>query len=39
MLSVGDKLPSFNLKAVTSLEKDKEFKQITDKDYSGRSGR
>jgi lipoyl-dependent peroxiredoxin subunit C len=36
MLSVGDKLPAFNLKAAVSLEKDKEFKQITDKDYSGK---
>jgi peroxiredoxin (alkyl hydroperoxide reductase subunit C) len=36
MLSVGDKLPAFNLKATVSLEKDKEFRQITDKDYSGK---
>ena len=36
MLTVGDKLPAFNLKAAVSLEKGKEFKQITDKDYSGK---
>jgi len=36
MLTVGDKLPAFNLKAAVSLEKGKEFKQITDQDYSGK---
>ena len=36
MLSIGDKLPAFDLKATVSLEKGKEFKQITDKDYSGK---
>ena len=36
MLSIGDKLPAFNLKSTVSLEKGKEFKQITDKDYSGK---
>ena len=36
MLTVGDKFPSFALKAVVSLEKNKEFKEITDKDYAGK---
>jgi|SRR5581483_9679433 len=36
MLSIGDKLPAFDLKAAVSLEKGKEFKRITDKDYSGK---
>ena len=36
MLSIGDKLPAFDLKATVGLEKGKEFKQITDKDYSGK---
>ncbi len=36
MLTVGDKLPAFDLKAAVSLEKGKEFKQITDKDFSGK---
>jgi len=36
MLTIGDKLPSFNLEAAVSLEAGKEFKKITDKDYSGK---
>jgi lipoyl-dependent peroxiredoxin subunit C len=36
MLSVGDKLPAFDLQAVTSLEKGKEFKHITNNDYPGK---
>jgi alkyl hydroperoxide reductase subunit AhpC len=36
MLTVGDKFPEFDLKAVVSLEKDREFKQITHKDFSGK---
>ena len=34
MLTIGDKFPSFKLKAAVSLEKGKEFKDITDADYS-----
>ena len=36
MLTVGDKFPPFHLKAAVSLEKGKEFKDITDKDYAGK---
>jgi len=36
MLTVGDTLPSFNLTAVTSLEKDKEFTQITHGSHPGK---
>ena len=36
MLTVGDKFPEFKLKAVVSLEKDKEFKEISEKDYEGK---
>ncbi len=36
MLTVGDKLPEFKLKAVVDIEKGKEFKDISDKDYSGK---
>jgi peroxiredoxin (alkyl hydroperoxide reductase subunit C) len=36
MLTVGDKLPNFNLKAVVSLEKEKEFQDITESTYKGR---
>jgi peroxiredoxin (alkyl hydroperoxide reductase subunit C) len=36
MLTVGDKFPDFNLKAVVSLEKDKEFKDLTERDYAGK---
>ena len=36
MLTVGDKFPAFHLKAAVSLEKGKEFKDITEKDYAGK---
>jgi lipoyl-dependent peroxiredoxin subunit C len=36
MLTVGDQLPSFSLKAVTSIEKGQEFTTITDKSYEGK---
>ena len=36
MLTVGDKLPSFNLQSVVSLEAGKEFTTITDATYSGK---
>jgi alkyl hydroperoxide reductase subunit AhpC len=36
MLTVGDKFPDFDLKGVVSLEKDKEFRQITSKEFPGR---
>ena len=36
MLTIGDKFPAFHLKAAVSLEKGKEFKDITDKDYAGK---
>ena len=36
MLSVGDKFPEFKLQGVVSLEKGKEFKDISDKDFSGK---
>jgi peroxiredoxin (alkyl hydroperoxide reductase subunit C) len=36
MLTIGDKLPSFQLQAVTSREKGKEFSEITDKSYEGK---
>ena len=36
MLTVGDKFPAFNLKAAVSLEKGKEFKDITEKDHAGK---
>jgi len=36
MLTVGDKLPDFNLQSVVSLEKGKEFKQIDAKAYPGK---
>ncbi|MFB1481226.1 peroxiredoxin [Corallococcus sp. RDP092CA] len=36
MLTVGDKLPQFNLKAVVSLEKGKEFKDISNADQKGK---
>lgn len=36
MLGVGQKFPEFNLKATVSLEKGKEFKDITNKDYEGK---
>jgi peroxiredoxin (alkyl hydroperoxide reductase subunit C) len=36
MLTVGDKFPSFDLQAVVSLDKDKEFRRVTGDDYPGR---
>jgi peroxiredoxin (alkyl hydroperoxide reductase subunit C) len=36
MISVGQKFPAFSLKATVSLDKDKQFKTITDQDYSGK---
>ena len=36
MLTVGDKLPAFNVTGVVSLEKGKEFKQIDQNTYSGK---
>src|SRR5687768_17448763 len=36
MLTVGDKIPAFNLTAVVSLEKGKEFKEITQDSYKGK---
>jgi lipoyl-dependent peroxiredoxin subunit C len=36
MLTVGDKLPEFKLQAVVSLEKGKEFHEISDRDYKGK---
>jgi peroxiredoxin (alkyl hydroperoxide reductase subunit C) len=36
MLTVGDKFPSFKQKAVVSLEKGKEFREVTDADDPGR---
>jgi lipoyl-dependent peroxiredoxin subunit C len=36
MLTVGDKFPSFDLQAVVSLDKDKEFGRVTGNDYPGR---
>ncbi|HLT29104.1 MAG TPA: peroxiredoxin [Myxococcaceae bacterium] len=36
MLTIGDKFPAFNLKAVTSLEKGKEFSDITLDTYKGK---
>jgi lipoyl-dependent peroxiredoxin subunit C len=36
MLTVGDKFPEFQLEAVTSLEKAKEFQTITNKSYPGK---
>ncbi|MBF5043875.1 peroxiredoxin [Aggregicoccus sp. 17bor-14] len=36
MLTVGDKIPEFKVKAVVSMEKGKEFQDITDKDYKGK---
>ncbi|MBZ4335264.1 peroxiredoxin [Corallococcus interemptor] len=36
MLTVGDKLPQFKLKAAVSLEKGKEFKDITNEDQKGK---
>ena len=36
MLTVGDKLPPFSLQAVVSLDKGKEFTEITDASYPGK---
>jgi peroxiredoxin (alkyl hydroperoxide reductase subunit C) len=36
MLTVGDKIPAFNLKAVVGLEKGKEFKDINQDTYKGK---
>ncbi|HEY7515556.1 MAG TPA: peroxiredoxin [Vicinamibacteria bacterium] len=36
MLTVGDKLPSFNLQSVVSLEKGKEFREISDRSFEGK---
>jgi peroxiredoxin (alkyl hydroperoxide reductase subunit C) len=36
MLSIGDRIPNFKLKAVVSLEKGKEFSEITDKSNAGK---
>jgi peroxiredoxin (alkyl hydroperoxide reductase subunit C) len=35
MLTVGDKLPTFDVQAVVSLEKGKEFQQVTNATYAG----
>jgi alkyl hydroperoxide reductase subunit AhpC len=35
MIGVGEKFPAFSLTATVSLDKDKQFKTITDQDYSG----
>ncbi len=35
MLTVGDKLPAFDVQAVVSLEKGKEFQQVTNTTYAG----
>ena len=36
MLTIGDKFPSFDLKSVVSLDKGKEFKDITSADHAGK---
>ncbi|HYE75471.1 MAG TPA: peroxiredoxin, partial [Blastocatellia bacterium] len=36
MLTVGDKFPQFNLEAVVSLEKGKEFQRISNTTYEGK---
>ena len=36
MLTIGDKFPAFKLKAVVSLEKGKEFQDVTERDYPGK---
>lgn len=35
MLTVGDSLPPFQLQSVISLEKGKEFRELTEKDFAG----
>jgi alkyl hydroperoxide reductase subunit AhpC len=36
MLTIGDKFPAFKQKATVSLEKGKEFRDVTDADYKGK---
>jgi lipoyl-dependent peroxiredoxin subunit C len=36
MLTVGDKLPNFDLQAAVSIDKGKEFQRITEKTYEGK---
>ncbi len=36
MLTIGDKFPSFKLQAVVSLEKGKEFQELTETSYAGK---
>jgi peroxiredoxin (alkyl hydroperoxide reductase subunit C) len=36
MLTVGDRLPDFDLQAVVSLDRGKEFSRITAQSYPGR---
>lgn len=36
LLTVGDKIPSFNLQSVVSLEPGKEFKEISEKTYASK---
>ena len=36
MLTIGDKLPAFNLQAVVSREHGREFTRISDRDYPGK---
>lgn len=36
MLTVGDKFPAYNLQAVVSLEKGKEFAELTDRSHEGK---
>ena len=36
MLTIGDKFPAFHLKAVTSLEKGKEFEDVSSQDQPGK---
>ena len=36
MLTVGDKFPAFKLQAAVSLERGKEFQEITEQSYSGK---
>jgi peroxiredoxin (alkyl hydroperoxide reductase subunit C) len=36
MLTIGDRFPDFNLKAVVSTEKGKEFEQVTSQEFPGK---
>jgi lipoyl-dependent peroxiredoxin subunit C len=36
MLTIGDKFPAFKLKAAVSLEKGKEFQEVTSEEYPGK---